>query len=394
MNIAVVGCGYVAEQYANTLRHHTDLRLVGAFDTNPANLDSFVKRTGTKAFQSFDALLAATDVELVLNLTNPRSHFEVNRRALDAGKHVYSEKPLAMTVDEAQSLVAIAAAKGLYLSSAPCSMLGSAAQTLWRAVRDNAVGRVRLVYAAFDDGMIAPNQKPWTWKNESGVPWPAKDEFEIGCTYQHAGYVLTWLCQMFGPAHRVTSFASVQLPDKGIAVDRMAPDFTTAAIEFADGIVARVTCGLVAPRDKSITVVGDSGVLSVGNVRDDGAPVMFRPASGSRWESVLWRRVRPLYRWLQNRVSDAGLQALFASPYPSLRDPYTAAATPDKPVDFLRGPADMAEAIRSGRPARQSGELGAHIVELVERLQYPERFTDRTVKSTFAAIAPMPWADR
>jgi hypothetical protein len=53
--------------------------------------------------------------------------------------------------------------------------------------------------------MIAPNLSPWDWRNESGVPWPARDEFEIGCTYEHAGYVLTWLCDFFGPARAVTS---------------------------------------------------------------------------------------------------------------------------------------------------------------------------------------------
>ena len=151
--------------------------------------------------------------------------------------------------------------RGLYLASAPCSLLSETAQTVWKAIKDGAVGKVRLVYANFDDGMIAPNLAPWTWTNDCGVPWPAKDEFEIGCTYIHAGYVLTWLAAFFGPAKTVTSFSSCQIPDKGISVDGMAPDFSVGCIEYDDGIVARVTCGLVAPRDKSLTIIGDEGII-------------------------------------------------------------------------------------------------------------------------------------
>ena len=145
---------------------------------------------------------------------------------------------------EASKLVALADQNELYLASAPCSLLSPTAQTVWKAIKDNAVGKIRLVYANFDDGMIAPKLAPWTWINDCGVPWPAKDEFEVGCTYVHAGYVLTWLAAFFGPAKTVTSFSSCQIPDKGISVDRMAPDFSVGCIEYEDGIVARVTCGL------------------------------------------------------------------------------------------------------------------------------------------------------
>src|SRR5439155_1232860 len=169
-------------------------------------------------------------------------------------------------------------------------------------IREGVIGKVRLVYANFDDGMIAPKMSPWTWLNECGVPWPAKDEFEVGCTYEHAGYVLTWLAAFFGPALSVTSFASIQIPDKGIPVDSMAPDFTVGCIEYADGVVARVTCGLVAPRDKSLTVVGDEGVLFVGNVRNDTGPVMVRAANLGRWQSGIARRTQWLHRWLEARI--------------------------------------------------------------------------------------------
>ena len=227
MKIAILGCGYVAEQYANTLAGHPELELAGAYDQNTDNLDAFVRRTPTRKYASFEDLIGDPAVETVVNLTNPRSHFELNRRCLESGKHVYCEKPLAMTTEDALTLARMAHQRGVHLSSAPCSVLGETAQTLWKAVREGTIGRVRLVYANFDDGMVAPNLSPWEWRNESGVPWPARDEFEVGCTYQHAGYVVTWLCAFFGPVKATTSFAAVQLPDKGLPVTSMAPDFSS-----------------------------------------------------------------------------------------------------------------------------------------------------------------------
>ena len=392
MNVAIIGCGYVAAQYAATLSRHPELRLRGVFDIDAARAAAFGSRLGVRSYSSQPELLADSEVQLVLNLTNPRSHFAINRACIEAGKHVYSEKPLAMTTGDAASLAALADARGVHLASAPCSVLSDGAQTLWKAVRSGIAGRVRLVYATFDDGMIAPHLAPWTWANDAGVPWPAKDEFEVGCTYQHAGYVVTWLCAMFGPARRITSFATVQLPDKGLAVETMAPDFTVGCVEFDTGVVARITCGLVAPRDKSIVVVGDKGTLSVGNVRDDLAAVFWRPATESRSVSRLRRRLPGLYRWLQSRVADAGVAALLANQVPPVRAADGAWAAPGKRVDFLRGPAELAEAIQSGRRSRLASDFSVHLVEIIERLQYPERFADRRMTTTFAPVEPMSWA--
>jgi len=393
MKFGVVGCGYVATMYASTLGFHPELQLAGAFDTNAANLDSFVARWPATRFGSLDDLLADRSIDAVLNLSNPRSHFDINQRCIEAGKHVYSEKPLAMTGADALSLAKRASQRGVTLSSAPCSVLSETAQTLWHAIRSSAVGRIRLVYANFDDGMIAPNQSPWNWRDERGVAWPAKDEFEVGCTYEHAGYVLTWLCAFFGPARRVTAFSSLQLPDKGIRVDSMAPDFSVGCLEFDDGVVARVTCGLVAPRDKSLTVVGDDGVLFVGNVRDDGGPVFVRQYSKGRIESGLARRLQRVARWLEARVPASAIDLLFASTYSVPAAVARTAVSERKRVDFLLGPAEMADAIRNGRAPRLSADFAAHIVEIVEALQYPERFQFRKETTTaFEPMAPMPWA--
>ena len=388
MNLAIIGCGYVSEFYAKTLPNYPELRLVGACDVNPAHLEGFCRLWPTKAYASLEDLLADSSVELVLNLTNPRRHFEITKRCLEAGKHVYSEKPLAMTADQARELVDLAASKKLRLAAAPCSLLSETAQTLGKAIRDGLIGKVRLVYANFDDGMIAPHMQPWEWRNGFGAPWPARDEFEVGCTYEHAGYVLTWLGAFFGPVRRITSFASTQLPNKGLPVDCMAPDFTTGCLEYDGGIVARVTCGLVAPRDKSLTVIGDDGVLHVADVRQDAGPVRLRrQAAPSFAEKFIKRLGRTV------KLPFSGEEWWFQSKLPLVRQPQGRFVSASKAVDFSRGPAELAAAIREQRPSRLSPEFAWHITEIVEALQHPERRTaDKTLQSSFSAIAPAAWA--
>lgn len=98
MNIAFVGCGYVADFYVKTLGNYPELNFVGAYDRNQSNVEGFVQRWSVRKYLNLDELLADSSVELVLNLTNPRSHYEVTSRCLESGKHVYTEKPLAMRV--------------------------------------------------------------------------------------------------------------------------------------------------------------------------------------------------------------------------------------------------------------------------------------------------------
>jgi len=393
MKIAVVGCGYVADSYAKTLENYPELELVGAYDRNEGNLALFSRRWSIKKYISLEQLLDDPAVQMILNLTNPRSHYEVSRMCIEAEKHVYSEKPLAMEMAAAVELAALAKDRHVYLSSAPCSVLAETAQTVWKALYEGVIGRVRLVYANFDDGMIAPKLTPWQWRNEAGVLWPAQDEFEVGCTFEHAGYVLTWLAAFFGPAKRVTAFASCQLPDKGIAVKKMAPDFTVGCIEYSANIVARVTCGLVAPKDKSLTIIGDDGILSVPDLRNDAGPAYFQPVPPRGRIGGIESR---LNQWTKpfRTCFDMG-EWRYRKRLPLVREPNGKFVSDAKPVDFCRGPAELAAAVRENRPCRLSAELGIHLVQLVETLQYPERFCSRRqINSTFAPIQPLPWGNQ
>src|SRR5690606_4049974 len=130
------GCGYVADYYVTTLANHPELELVGVADRDPERADRFARHHKLHRFRDYGELLADDRVQLVVNLTNPRAHAEVSRAAIEAGKHVFSEKPLATEWAEAVELVDRAEAAGVRIASAPSTMLGEAAQTLWKLVRD------------------------------------------------------------------------------------------------------------------------------------------------------------------------------------------------------------------------------------------------------------------
>ena len=135
------------------------------------------------------------------------------------------------------------------------------------------------------------------WLSESGIPWPYKDEFEIGCTVEHAGYPLTWLVAFFGPARLVSAFSTIILPDKGCdePLEREAPDYSVTNIVFDSGVVVRLTCGIMAPRDHSLNFFGDDGVMRLEDVSHDHSPVRIQRFVKIRRRLMLtpWKRRYP-----------------------------------------------------------------------------------------------------
>jgi predicted dehydrogenase len=381
MRIAIVGCGFVADFYARTLTNHPELELVGVFDRDPHRSHRFAALNRVCAYVSLEELLGDPRTEIVLNLTNPRSHYEVSKAALDAGKHVYSEKPLSMALSEAEELVEIAERKGLELASAPCSLLGESAQTLWKALRDERIGAVRLAYAELDDGPIHLMGYK-AWRSDSGTPWPYKDEFEVGCTLEHAAYYVTWLAAFFGPAKTVTSFAALTVPDKGVPLERQTEDFTVACIEFREGIVARVTCSIFGSHDHRLRIFGDRGILSVDDCWDYGSPVRIHKRTMMGIKAEKYPRAAEILGLGPRRV-------------PMIRKPSFAFRTRGgtNRMDFARGVAEMAAAIREKRASRMGARFGLHVNEIVLAIQNPRQMgSPRRLATTFAPIEPTVWA--
>ncbi len=381
MRIAFVGCGYVADFYVLSLKNHPSLELTGVYDRSAERAEAFGRFHRLRTYRSLPELLEDTRVQLVVNLTNPRSHYEVSRACLEAGKHVYSEKPISTDIAQAKELVALAEKKGLLIASAPCSVLGESAQTLWKALRKNEIGQARLVYAELDDGPIhLTNYR--SWRSDSGAPWPWKDEFEVGCTLEHAGYYVTWLTAFFGPARRVTSYASSLVPDKGtdVPLDVHTPDFTVSLIEFRSGVTARLTCSIYAPHDRSLRIIGDGGVLSIDDCWNYGAPVLLAKRTPLRLRAEKYP--------LAARVLGLGPKR-----YPHVRKvTFEHKAKGSNPMDFLRGVAEMSDALAQKRPCRLSARYCLHVNELVLAIQEAKPGRPHELETTFDPMEPMPWA--
>ena len=392
MRIAIIGCGNVAPFYLNTLPLHPELQLMGVFDRDEKRSANFAAYYSVMKYPSLDGLMGDRRVELVINLTNPKSHFSISKACLEAGKHVYSEKPLAMSFSEAKQLVNLAEQKGLHISSAPSRVLAETAQSMWKALREKVIGTARLVYAEMDGGLV--HRMPYKkWINELGDPWPYKDEFEVGCTIEHAGYSMTWLIAFFGPVETVTAFSSCQIPDKqtDIPLEVNPPDFSVACIKFVSGLVARLTCSWIAPSNHSLRIFGDEGILYTKDIWKPQSPVYIKRyvTFGRRTILAPFKKRYPLV----GPPVALGVQArrFFAgSPVARMR---ARARHLRKRVDFCLGPAELATAIREDRSCRLSAGYCLHTNEVVLAIHNALKTgTTYKVTTSFGPVEPMPWA--
>jgi predicted dehydrogenase len=394
----IVGCGNIASFYCNAIPRHPVLRFAGVMDRDGGRSTAYSAYYSVPKYESLEDVLNDRTVELVVNVTNPRSHFAVSRACLEAGKNVYSEKPLAMSFSQAQQLVKLAEQKGLYIASAPSRLLAETAQTMWKALRENAIGKVHAVYAEMDGGLIYRSQYK-EWVNEVGMHWPYKDEFEIGCTIEHAGYPVSWLSAYFGPVDTVTAFATCQVSDlqSDVGLEVMPPDLTVACLKFKSGVVARLTSSWIAPPDHSIRIFGDTGVLSTDDVWAPRSPIyIMRNRTvriGPKTISIPWRKKCPLSAPPgQTFVKQVG-RAMMRSPRAIGRALRARILHLRKRVDFCLGPAELATALREGRPCRLSPEYCLHNTEIVLAIHNSlETGCSHQIKTSFAPMDPLPWA--
>lgn len=368
--ILLLGCGFVADLYMRSLQSMEGIEVAGAHDIDADRLARFCAHWNLPARPSLKALLDGAPDALVLNLTNPDAHYTTTRACLEAGHSVYSEKPLAINLDDARALHALAAERGLMLASAPCSALGEAAQTIGHAVRQGLAGTPRAIYAELDDGYIP--QAPYRqWLSVSGAPWPAQDEFRVGCTLEHAGYYLTWLISWFGSVRRVVAASAEVVPGKG-DTGPYAPDLSVAVLFFENGPVTRLTCSIAAPHDHSIRIIGDKGVLSCGAAWDNAAKV--------RYARRLALRRRLIEHPFPRRVRLPG------PTHPKVKR-WGAAA-----MNFMLGPAEMLAARGEGRPCRMSADLALHLTEVTLAIQNAGEGQAVDITTRCAPMEPMPWA--
>ena len=354
LRIGIVGCGNIAGPYAKDIASTPELELVAATDLDRERAVALTDKHGGRAVDSLDELLES-DIDVVVNLTFQSAHAEVTRVALEAGRHVHSEKPLALTSEDAWGLVELARNRSLRLSASPFTLMNEAQQTAWRVLREGRIGRVRAAFAEVDWGRIE------TWH-------PAPQSFyEVGPLVDVGVYPLTIMTSILGPARRVQAFGRVLAPNRvtrdGTPFTVTTPDLQIVLLELEGGAVVRLTTSFY-----------------LGQQSKGYAALAFHGDDGSVWLDHFFRSDAPVE---VARLGD--------------REPHEAVELvrpAQQQMDWGRVLVDLAEAIRDDRPHRATGEQAAHLVDILAAAQrsLASDGTPPEVTSSFPPPAPMDWA--
>ena len=231
--------------------------------------------------------------------------------------------------------------------------------------------------------------------NELGIPWPYKDEFEVGCTIEHAAYAVTCLTAFFGPVETVTAFSSCQISDKetDVPLEVNPPDFSVACMRFGSGLVARLTSSWIAPSDHSLRIFGDEGILCTDDIWRPRCPVYIKRyvKIGRKTMLAPWKEGYPLVGPPASVLSRA--RRFVIPPRAAIRAIRARLRHLKKRVDFCLGIAELAAAARGDRPCRLSSRYCLHNNEVVLAIHNaPANGCPYRVKTSFDTFEPMPWA--
>ncbi|MBN9742750.1 gfo/Idh/MocA family oxidoreductase [Amycolatopsis sp. A1MSW2902] len=278
IRVGVIGVGNVLNQYLDKIGVHPDVEIVALADVNAEAARKRAAEYSVPKALAPDELLADPDVELVLNLTPPELHAPVTLNAIAAGKHVLSEKPFAMSLEEARQILDAAKAAGVHVGSAPTTFLGSGMQTSRKLIDDGWIGRPVAVFGSF--------------ANRGYEHWhPNIDPFYrpgVGPMLDIGPYLVTNLVNFLGPAKRVSASAprsseTRPRPDgKGGydgVIDIKTPTHVTGVIDFESGATATliVSWDVWNHNLPHLEIYGTSGSIAAPNPDHfSGAPVLRR----------------------------------------------------------------------------------------------------------------------
>lgn len=336
VKVGVVGCGMISSIYLKncTQVFNHILKVIACADLMPELARKRAEEFSVPTYCTVEELLANQDIDVVLNLTAPAAHAEINMRALHAGKHIYTEKPFALRREEAQEVLALAESKGLLVGCAPDTFMGASLQTCRKLIDDGWIGtpygaNATIIMGSAGDGMH-PNFQ--NFLKLGGDPM-----MDMG------PYYLTALINLLGPVRRVTGSANqlhakikVQNPKSsryGDTIPVEAPTNVAAVLDFHSGAVASLQAAKESfgykPR---LEIFGTEGNMTVPD------PNFFGPVPGLDTTVII-----------QFRSGQ------------SKEIPLTHGFTEDSRGIGL---ADIAYAIRSGRANRASGRLAEHVLDI------------------------------
>lgn len=290
LRVGVIGCGNICRQYFTNARNYPQLQIVACADLDPARAQAAAQEHAVpKAHPSVAALLADPEVDLALNLTIPAVHAEVSLAALRAGKHVWTEKPLAVTRDSGRQVVAEALQRKLRLGGAPDTFLGSAQQTARQALDRGLIGKPVAATAY----MMGPGHERWH-PNPSFFYQPGG-----GPMFDMGPYYLTALLNLLGPIRRYSGGATIAIgertitsePFRGEEIKVETPDHVCGVLEFENGALGTVVASFAAAhatydRRFPITIYGTEGTLRVPDPNQFDGEVQVRENAQEEWTTV------------------------------------------------------------------------------------------------------------
>jgi predicted dehydrogenase len=326
LGVAIIGCGTISNEYLRTLTSApSDVQVVFCADLDLSRAEAVALKYGVPGHGTAAQALADPDVSLVVNLTIPAAHAEVSEAAIKAGKHVWSEKPLALDPEAGASLVELAASAGVRLGCAPDTVLGPAWRNVYELAGSGLIGTPLTALAL----LRGPGPESWHPDPEFLFRTGAGPLFDIG------PYYLTALSLLFGPVSSVAATGRrAKLnrvigsgPRAGTSFAVEVPTYVSALLNYASGATATIVLSFDSPprRDWVVEVTGTEATMALPD------PNMF----------------------------DGDVRVLRGG-----EDSWT--VMPAGSDDGLRrgsGVLDMVRAMRAGVPHRCSGELALHVVD-------------------------------
>ncbi len=349
---AVIGCGNISSIYLENAATWDILDVVACADLDMERAKSQAEKYNVPRAATPTEVFADPEIELIINLTIPAAHSEVGLAALQAGKSVYNEKPLAISREDGQLLLQEAQKRGLRVGCAPDTFLGGGLQTCRRLVDEGAIGQPVGAIAY----MLTRGPDYWHPDPEFLFKQGAGPLFDMG------PYYLTALISMFGPIRRVTGSARITYPERsvhsgpkaGSKILVEAPTHVVSVLDFVSGPIATlVTSFDVADKySRSVTLFGSDGTLTVPDPNTFGGPVQ-------------------LLRGGEDDGSEVSLTHGYIENSRSL------------------GAADLAYAIRTDRPHRANGEMAFHVLDVMHAILDSSR-TGRHIELNSSCQRPSP----
>jgi predicted dehydrogenase len=287
LRVGVVGTGTVSTPYLENMQRSPLLDVVACSDVVAERAAQRAAEHGVPRAATNEELLADPEIELVVNLTVPAAHAAVTLAALRAGKHVWSEKPLATNRADGQEILREARARRLQVGCAPDTFLGSGLQTTQRLLERGAIGRPLAASASFmTGGPDSWHPDPSFFFQPGGGPL-----LDIGV------YSLTALIAFLGPVRRVTASARVLFPERTIAkgpkqgetIVVRVDTLVAGILEHEEGAISTLmtSFGAWGGTQPDLEIFGSEGVLDGPNPNTFGGPVrLLTHAAGREWREA------------------------------------------------------------------------------------------------------------